>query len=202
VQNRDSNYYHENPSEKFLDNHSKAGAELLVKSYFSTYGLPITITNCANNFGPWCDPEKLIPRFITNLIDGHKVPLMGKGENIRSWLYVVDHCRAIETVLQKGVVGETYCVGGSEQTNRMVTEKILTLLGKDASMIEHVADRLGHDFRYAIDDSKLRQLGWQPEHDFDTWLATTVAWYKDNQAWWRPLKSDRPVVDRTAQQKF
>jgi dTDP-glucose 4,6-dehydratase len=127
---------------------------------------------------------------------------MGKGENIRSWLYVVDHCRAIETVLQKGVVGETYCVGGSEQTNRMVTEKILTLLGKDASMIEHVADRLGHDFRYAIDDSKLRQLGWQPEHDFDTWLATTVAWYKDNQAWWRPLKSDRPVVDRTAQQKF
>ncbi len=181
---------------------SKAGSDLLVKSYFSTYALPVTITNCANNFGPWCDPEKLIPRFITNLIDGQKVPLMGKGENIRSWLYVKDHCRAIETVLEKGVVGETYCVGGNEETNLEVTKKILVLLGKDERMIEYVPDRLGHDFRYALDSGKVAKLGWKPEADFDEWLTTTVEWYKNNEAWWRPLKEGRPVVDRAAQESF
>ncbi len=181
---------------------SKAAADLLVKSYFSTYGLPITITNCANNFGPWCDPEKLIPRFVTNVLDNQKVPLMGRGENIRSWLYVVDHCRAIETVIEKGTLGETYCVGGAEETNYTVTQKILQLLGKSEALIEYVPNRLGHDFRYALDDSKIRKLGWQPEHDFDTWLQETVAWYQAHEAWWRPLKAGRPDIDPGAQQRF
>ncbi len=181
---------------------SKAAADLLVKSYFSTYGLPSTITNCANNFGPWCDPEKLIPRFVTNLIDNQSVPLMGKGENIRSWLFVLDHCRAIETVIEKGVVGETYCVGGAEETNFTVTQKILSLLGKSEKLIEYVPNRLGHDFRYALDDSKLRALGWSPEHDFDTWLQETVVWYQNNEAWWRPLKAGRPNIDPGVQQRF
>jgi dTDP-glucose 4,6-dehydratase len=169
---------------------------MLVRSYFETYGLPITITNCANNFGPWCDPEKLIPRFITNLIDNQKVPLMGKGENIRSWLYVEDHCRAIEIVLEKGVLGETYCVSGFEATNLSVTQKILAHLGKDEGMIEYVPDRLGHDFRYAIDASKLEKLGWSPAHSFEEWLQKTIEWYQKNEAWWRPLKIGRPNLDR------
>lgn len=181
---------------------SKAGADHLVRAYFETYQLPITITNCANNFGPWHDPEKLIPRFITNLLTGQKVPLMGKGENIRSWLYVRDHCRAIELVLQKGEVGETYCVGGEEKTNYEVTKKLLELLDQDESMIEYVEHRLGHDFRYAIDDTKLRKLGWEPANNFDQGLAQTVQWFKDNEWWWKPLKEGRPIVDRVAQQKY
>ena len=181
---------------------SKAGSDHLVRAYFETYHLPITITNCANNFGPYHDPEKLIPRFVTNLLTDTKVPLMGKGENIRSWLYVKDHARAIDLVLQKGVVGETYCVGGEEKTNYQVTKKLLELLGKDESMIEYVEDRLGHDFRYAINDSKLKALGWQPEYSFDEWLEKTVQWFKDNEWWWKPLKENRPNVDRTAQQSY
>lgn len=181
---------------------SKAGADMLVRSYFSTYNLPITITNCANNFGPFCDPEKLIPRFITNLSEDKKIPLMGKGENIRTWLAVEDHCRAIETVLQKGVVGETYCVGGEEKTNLEVTKEILKLLGKDESMIEYVGHRLGHDFRYAIDSTKLKKLGWKEEHSFAEWLQITVEWYKNNEWWWKPLKSARPIVDRVAQKSY
>lgn len=181
---------------------SKAGSDHLVRSYHQTYGLPITITNCSNNFGPYQDPEKLIPRFITNLLQDQKVPLMGQGENIRDWLYVDDHSKAIDIVLQKGVVGETYCVGGEEKTNLEVTKKILQILGKDESWIESVEHRLGHDFRYAIDDTKLRQLGWKSEHDFDEWLKQTVAWYKENEWWWKPLKAGRPNVDRAAQKGY
>lgn len=181
---------------------SKAGSDHLVRAYFETYELPVTITNCANNFGPFHDPEKLIPRFITNLLTGQKVPLMGKGENIRSWLFVRDHCAAIELVLQKGQIGETYCVGGEEKTNIDVTKKLLELLGKDESMIEYVEHRLGHDFRYAIDDSKLRSLGWKPANNFDQQLAETVQWFKDNEWWWKPLKEGRPIVDRVAQQSM
>src|SRR5260221_68272 len=138
--NEDSNYRPGTPYSA-----SKAGADMIARAYFETYGLPVTITNCANNFGPYCDPEKLIPRFITNLIEDQKVPLMGKGENIRPWLFVKDHCKGIELVLEKGVVGETYTIGGEEKRNIEVTKKILELLGKDESMIEPVPDRLGHD---------------------------------------------------------
>ncbi len=181
---------------------SKAGSDHLVRAYFETYGLPITITNCANNFGPYHDPEKLIPRFITNLLESKKIPLMGNGENVRTWLYVVDHARAIETVLEKGKVGETYCVGGEEKTNMEVTKMLLKLLGKDESFIEQVEHRLGHDLRYAIDDSKLRQLGWKPEHNFEDWLKETVEWFKANEWWWKPLKEGRPILDRVAQKSY
>lgn len=181
---------------------SKASSDHLVRAYFETYNLPITITNCSNNYGSYQDPEKLIPRFITNLIDGQKVPLMGKGENIRDWLYVLDHCRAIEIVLKKGQIGETYCVGGEEKTNLEVTQLVLEMLGKDESSIEYVGHRLGHDFRYAIDATKLRQLGWKPEHGFDTWIGQTVQWYQNNEWWWSPLKKNRPVVDRVAQKEY
>lgn len=181
---------------------SKAGSDHLVRAYFETYGLPITITNCANNFGPFHEPEKLFPRFITNLLQDQKVPLMGKGENIREWLYAKDHAGAIDLVLQKGVVGETYCVGGESKTNLEATELILKFLNKDESYIKYVEDRLGHDFRYAIDDSKLHALGWKPEHTFDDWLEKTVNWYKDNEWWWKPLKQNIPNLDRDAQERM
>lgn len=181
---------------------SKAGSDHLVRSYFATFNLPITITNCANNYGPYHDPEKLIPRFVTNLLEGKKVPLMGKGENVREWLYVEDHARAIDVVLKKGKIGETYLIQGEEKTNAEVTKKILEILGLDESFIEYVEHRLGHDFRYANDGSALKQLGWEREHDFDQWLEKTVQWYKENEWWWKPLKSGRPNVDRTAQKGY
>lgn len=181
---------------------SKSGSDHLVRAYYQTYGLPITVTNCSNNFGSYQDPEKLIPRFITNLLEGQKVPLMGQGENIRDWLYVDDHSRAIEVVLQKGKVGETYCVGGEEKSNLEVTKKILAILEKDDSWIEHVEERLGHDFRYAIDDSKIKMLGWEPQHNFEEGLKKTVEWYKENEWWWKPLKEGRPNIDRVAQKGY
>lgn len=181
---------------------SKAGADHLVRAFFETYGLPVTITNCANNFGPYHDPEKLIPRFITNLLEGKKVPLMGKGENIREWLYVKDHVAAIDLVINKGAVGETYLVDGEEKRNIDVTKKILKLLGLDESMIEFVQDRLGHDFRYANDGLKVRNLGWKSEYNFDEWLKRTVSWYKENEWWWKPLKTGRPNIDRSAQKSY
>lgn len=170
---------------------SKAGSDHIVRAYHDTFGLPITITNCANNYGPFHDPEKLIPRFITNLIDNEKVPVYGDGKYVRDWLYVEDHCSAIDLVLNKGKVGETYCVGGMVQdvNNLELTRKIIELLDKDESSIEYVTDRPGHDRRYAIDWSKIHsELGWKPKYDLDTYLAKTVAWYKDNEWWWRPLK--------------
>lgn len=181
---------------------SKAGSDHLVQAYHQTYGLPITITNCVNNFGPYQDVEKLIPRFITNLLTGQKVPLMGQGENIRSWVYVDDHNSGVDLVIQKGAVGETYCIGGEEKTNLQITKKLLELLGKDESFIEHVEHRLGHDFRYAIDDSKLRSLGWNREHSVEEGLEKTVKWYQENEWWWKPLKKGRPNVDRTAQKGY
>lgn len=181
---------------------SKAGSDHLVRAYHQTYGLPITITNCSNNFGPYQDVEKLIPRFITNLLQNQKVPLMGQGENIRDWLYVDDHSRAIEVILEKGGIGETYCVGGEEKTNLEVTKKILEILGKGEEWIENVEHRLGHDLRYAIDDNKLRGLGWSPEHSFDEWLKKVIEWYKENELWWKSLKSGRLNVDRTAQKGY
>ncbi len=173
---------------------SKAGSDLLVRSYFYTYGLPITVSNASNNYGPFHDPEKLIPRFIINLLQGKKVPLMGKGENVRDWLYVLDHARAIDMIVHgalknEELIGETFCVGGnSERTNLEVTKDLLKFTGRDESFINYVPDRLGHDARYAIDSSKINKvLGWEPEFSFEDWLIKTVDWYKENEGWWKPL---------------
>ncbi len=171
---------------------SKAGSDHLVRAYFDTYGLPITITNCSNNFGPFQFPEKIIPLAITNLLEGKKVPIYGDGLYVRDWLFVEDHVRAIDKVLEKGKVGETYVVGGLTEDipNIEVAKKIIHLLGKSEEDIEYVTDRSGHDRRYAVDWSKIKnELGWEPEHDFDTWLAKTVQWYKDNEAWWKDVKN-------------
>lgn len=169
---------------------SKAASDHLVRAYFHTFGLPVTISNCSNNYGPFHFPEKLFPLFITNLLENKKIPLYGDGENIRDWLYVEDHCRAIEAIIKKGKVGETYCIGGdSEKTNKEVTYKILELLGKGEEMIEFVKDRPGHDRRYAIDASKIKkELGWRPTVSFDEGLKRTVAWFKENEAWWQNVK--------------
>ncbi len=171
---------------------SKAASDHLVRAYYDTFGLPITITNCSNNFGPYHFPEKMIPLSITNLIEGKKIPIYGDGRYVRDWLYVEDHCRAIEAVLEKGKVGETYCVGGltTDISNLEVVRKILSLLGKNEDQIEFVKDRPGHDRRYAVDWSKIKnELGWEPLHSFDQWLAQTVDWYKNNTDWWREVKS-------------
>ncbi len=171
---------------------TKAGSDHLVRAYFHTYGLPITITNCSNNFGPYQFPEKLIPLAITNILEGKKVPVYGDGLYVRDWLYVEDHCRAIDMVLEKGKVGETYCVGGlTEDINNLtIIKKIIKILGKDEGLIEYVKDRPGHDRRYAIDWSKIKnELGWQPKYGFDEWLEKTVAWYKTHEDWWQKVKS-------------
>lgn len=171
---------------------SKAGSDHLVRSYQTTYGLPITITNCSNNFGPYQFPEKIIPLAITNLIEEKKVPVYGDGLYVRDWLYVEDHCNAIDLVLQKGKVGQTYLIGGLTQdiNNLEVIRKIIKFLGKSEDMIEFVKDRPGHDRRYAVDWSKIKnELGWQPKYSFDEWLEKTIQWYKENQAWWKHVKS-------------
>ncbi len=171
---------------------SKASSDHLVRAYYHTYGLPVTITNCSNNFGPYQFPEKFIPLAITNILDGTPVPVYGDGKYVRDWLYVEDHCRAIELVLSKGKSGETYCVGGStgEIDNLSVIKKIFAIMGKEDSAIEFVKDRPGHDRRYAIDWTKIRtELRWEPAHDFDTWLRKTVEWYQKHESWWRRVKS-------------
>jgi len=168
---------------------SKAGSDLLALSYVKTYNLPVIITRCTNNFGPYQYPEKLIPLFVTNLIEGKKVPVYGTGKNIRDWIHVRDHCRAVEFVLNKGNIGEIYNIGGgNEKTNIEITKKILTLLKKDDSMIEYVTDRPGHDFRYSLDCSKLSKMGWRPRYSFEGGLKDTVDWYSTNEWWWKPLK--------------
>jgi dTDP-glucose 4,6-dehydratase len=167
---------------------SKAGSDHIVRAYFETFKLPITISNCSNNFGPFQHPEKLIPRFIIRLLQGQKTAIYGKGDQVRDWLYVEDHCRAIDAILQKGKIGETYCVGGmtTDITNLEVTKKVLDILGLSEDRIEYVTDRPGHDAKYAIDWTKIKnELGWEPLHDFDTWLKTTVEWYQNNEAWWQ-----------------
>jgi dTDP-glucose 4,6-dehydratase len=168
---------------------SKAGSDLLALSYHTTYNLPVIVTRCTNNYGPYQFPEKLIPLFVTNLLDGNKVPLYGTGKNIRDWIHVQDHCRAIDFLLDKGNSGEVYNIGGeNEKTNIEITQKILKVLKKDISMIEYVQDRPGHDFRYSLDCSKLRALGWSPSYSFEEGLKDTVSWYAQNEWWWRPLK--------------
>jgi dTDP-glucose 4,6-dehydratase len=168
---------------------SKAGSDLLALSYYTTYNLPVIITRCTNNFGPSQHPEKLIPRFVTNLIEGKKVPIYGSGKNVRDWIYVKDHCQAVEFLLERGRFGEIYNIGGgNERTNLAITDLILKLLEKDSSMIEFVTDRPGHDFRYSLDCSKIHALGWRPGYTFETALQETVTWYVQNEWWWRPLK--------------
>ncbi len=171
---------------------SKASSDHLVRAYFHTYGLPITISNCSNNFGPYHFPEKLIPLAITNVLEGKKIPVYGDGKNVRDWLYVEDHCRAIDAILEKGTIGETYCIGGMSEDldNITLVKKILAYMKLDESRIEYVTDRPGHDRRYAIDWTKINtQLGWSPKHDVDTYLAHTVEWYKANESWWKHIKS-------------
>ena len=171
---------------------SKAGSDHLVRAYYHTFNLPITITNCSNNFGLYQFPEKFIPLAITNLIEGKKVPVYGDGLYVRDWLYVEDHCRAIERVLQDGKIGETYCVGGmTEDINNLgVVKKIVRILGKGEDMIDFVKDRPGHDRRYGVDFSKIKkELGWEPLHSFDEWLEKTIRWYQENTEWWKEVKS-------------
>ncbi|HWB72467.1 MAG TPA: dTDP-glucose 4,6-dehydratase [Egibacteraceae bacterium] len=168
---------------------SKAAADLLARAYGVTYGYPITVSRSSNNFGPYHYPEKVVPLFVTNLIDGLKVPLYGTGENVRDWTYVLDNCRAQWLLLTEGVPGEVYNVAaGNEMSNRELTYRILERFGRGQDMIEHVADRPGHDLRYSVDAGKLRALGWKPEHDFDAALDATIRWYHGNEWWWRPLK--------------
>lgn len=172
---------------------SKAASDHLVRAYHLSFGLPITITNCSNNFGPYLFPEKLISLAITNLLEGKPIPIYGSGRQSRDWLYVLDHCKAIDLVLRKGKIGETYCVGGMhhEITNKAVAEKICQALGKDPEQwLVHVKDRPGHDFKYVVDWSKINaELGWQPETDFEHRLNETVQWFVNNESWWRRVKS-------------
>ncbi len=170
---------------------SKAASDHLARAYFHTHKLPITISNCSNNYGPHQFPEKLIPLFATNLIEGKKVPVYGKGENIRDWIYVDDHNAGVDAIIKRGKIGETYCLGGgNEMKNIEITKLILEIMGKGEEMIEFVADRKGHDFRYAINYAKAeKELGWKPQMNFKDGLKKTVEWYKNNEDWWRKIKS-------------
>jgi len=170
---------------------SKASGELLARSYNRTHGMDIVITRCSNNYGTHHFPEKLIPLFITNLIEGKKVPVYGTGENVRDWLHVDDHCRGIYSVLMNGRAGEAYNIGGGrELTNKEVTSLILEAMGADDSSIQYVEDRKGHDLRYSVDWTKInRELGYEPQVKFEDGLRETIQWYRDNQAWWKPLKN-------------
>lgn len=171
---------------------SKAGSDHLVRAYYDTYGLPVTISNCANNYGFYHFPEKLIPLAITNLLEGKKVPVYGDGLNVRDWLFVVDHCRAIEAILLRGRVGETYCIGGLWQdiSNLDLVKMILKIMGKSEDQIEFVSDRPGHDRRYAIDFSKIQnELQWEPSVTLEEGLRQTIEWYQDNPKWWQRIKS-------------
>jgi dTDP-glucose 4,6-dehydratase len=161
-----------------------------VRSYVRTYGLDAVIVRSSNNYGPFQYPEKVIPLFVTNILEGRKVPLYGEGRNVRDWLYVRDNCKAIDLVLRSGLSGEVYNIGADqEKTNLELTRAILRIMGADEDSIQRVPDRLGHDLRYSVDSSKLRSLGWSPRRDFEDGLMETVAWYRDNADWWQPIKS-------------
>lgn len=170
---------------------SKASSDHLVRAYFHTHNLPITVSNCSNNYGPYHFPEKLIPLIITNLMEGKNIPIYGDGMQVRDWLYVEDHCKAIDLIIHQGKVGETYCIGGkSEKPNIEVAKTILAMLGLGEDRIEYVEDRKGHDRRYAIDISKIRnELGWRPEVSFEEGIKKTVEWFKNNEAWWKNIKN-------------
>jgi dTDP-glucose 4,6-dehydratase len=169
---------------------AKAGGDLQVLAYVRTYGIKASITRGANTFGPNQYPEKLVPLFVTNALDGQPLPVYGDGKQVREWLHAEDHCAGIDLVLREGAPGEIYNIGGEDHENLEVTYRILELTGADPSLIRHVEDRAGHDRRYAIDDAKLRSLGWSPRHSFgEGGLTETVDWYRSNRAWWEPIKS-------------
>ncbi len=169
---------------------SKAGGDLLCRSYFVTYKLPIIITRASNNFGPYQYPEKIVPLFVTNAIENKPLPLYGDGKNVRDWLYVLDHCEGIDVVLHKGKIGEVYNIGGgNEVQNIALTRMILNILDKPPSLIKPVADRLGHDRRYSLKCEKIKKLGWKPTKNFEPLLETTVKWYTENKNWWKKLKN-------------
>ena len=179
-----------NPSSPYSS--TKAGSDLLVRAWVRSFKVAATISNCSNNYGPYQHIEKFIPRQITNLVDGVKPKLYGAGQNVRDWIHVRDHNAAVWTIIEKGKIGETYLIGADgEKNNKEVVELILELMGHDPHDYEHVADRPGHDLRYAIDNTRLREeLGWEPRFkDFRSGLADTIAWYRDNEAWWRPQKA-------------
>ena len=169
---------------------SKAGSDLIALSYNATHGVNVTVTRCTNNFGPYQYPEKAIPLFTTNLLDGKQIPLYGDGLNERDWIYVDDHCAGVHLVLEKGAPGEIYNIGaGNETPNRVLVDKLLALLGKDESSVQYVEDRKGHDRRYSVDIAKVTELGWKKTRTLDEALEETVAWYRDNRWWWEPLKT-------------
>jgi len=168
---------------------SKAAGDLLARSYFVTYDMPVIITRSSNNFGPYQYPEKVIPLFITNLMEGKKVPLYADGMNVRDWLFVVDNCEAIDVVMQKGSPGQIYNIGGGHEiTNLELTRTLLKITGRDENFIQYVKDRPGHDKRYALSIDKVRSLGWQPRHSFASAIALTAEWYRSNEKWWRRLR--------------
>ena len=169
---------------------SKAGSDLIALSYHHTYGVPVVVTRCTNNFGPYQYPEKAIPLFTTNLLEGRAIPLYGDGLNERDWLFVDDHCAGVQLALHQGVPGEIYNIGaGNETPNRVLVDKLLALCGRGEELVEYVADRLGHDRRYSVDITKMTALGWKRTRTLDEALAETVEWYRANRAWWEPLKA-------------
>jgi dTDP-glucose 4,6-dehydratase len=175
---------------------SKAGGELIARAYHVTYGSDIVVTRGSNTFGPFQYPEKVLPLFICNLIDDLTIPVYGSGSQVRDWLYVKDHCRGIDLALHNGVAGEAYNIGGgNERTNMEITQHLLRLLDKDSGLIKHVADRPGHDWRYSLDTSKIASLGYQPQRSFDEDLSATVAWYRNNEDWWRSIRQSADYVE-------
>jgi dTDP-glucose 4,6-dehydratase len=182
---------------------SKAGADRLAYSYWATYQVPVIVTRASNNYGPNQFPEKIIPLFITNLIDDIPVPLYGDGQNVRDWLHVDDHCRAVDLLIDQGTPGEVYNIGGGNHVKNVdLTHRILALVGKPDSLIKPVADRPGHDRRYSLDTAKLQSLGWRPRESFEDGLAKTVTWYRDNERWWRPIKDEDPEFRKYYQSQY
>jgi dTDP-glucose 4,6-dehydratase len=182
---------------------AKAGADRLAYSYWATFGVPVLITRASNNYGPQQFPEKIIPLFVTNALDGLPLPLYGDGLNERDWLHVSDHCRAIDLLIERGVPGEVYNIGGGNGIRNLdLTNRILTLTGRPASLIEPVADRPGHDRRYSLDTSKLRAIGWEPKVEFADGHADTVEWYRANEPWWRPIKNGDAAFQRYYQEQY
>jgi dTDP-glucose 4,6-dehydratase len=182
---------------------SKAGADRLAYSFWATWNVPVVIVRASNNYGPNQFPEKVIPLFITNAIDNRPVPLYGDGLNVRDWLHVADHCRALDVLIERGVPGEVYNVGGgNEVANVDLTKRILQLVGRPESLIQQVPDRPGHDRRYAVDSAKIGTLGWKPSLPFDQGLEATVAWYRDNEWWWRPIKENDPTYREYYQAQY
>jgi dTDP-glucose 4,6-dehydratase len=182
---------------------SKAGADRLAYSYWATYNVPVIVTRASNNYGPYQFPEKVIPLFVTNAIDDIPVPLYGDGRNVRDWLHVIDHCRALDLLIEKGVDGEVYNIGGGNDVmNVDLTNRILGELGKPDSLIKRVPDRPGHDRRYCLDTTKLRSVGWEPQMNFEEGLRDTIQWYRANEWWWRPIKENDPAFKAYYQTQY